>query len=98
MPSRIACEAMRLGRCLRVQYDGTARVVEVHAVGIDAAGLFVMRVYQTRGGREESEPPGWKLLSLDETAGVRILDEASNAPRPGYKRGDQDLRVIIREL
>jgi hypothetical protein len=40
-----------------------------------------MRDYQTRGGREESEPPGWKLLSLDETAGVRILDEASNAPR-----------------
>jgi hypothetical protein len=44
-----------------------------------------MRVWQDCGGSVSGERAGWKLLRLDETRGLQILDEPSEAPRPQYK-------------
>lgn len=45
-----------------------------------------MRVWQVRGGSVSGERAGWKLLRLDETRGLQILDEPPEAPHPQYKR------------
>jgi len=93
-----ACEALDTGRCLEIRYDGFTRTVEVHAVGTTKEGNAVMRVWQVRGGSVHNEPIGWKLLRLDETLGLTILDEASQAPRPGYRRNDRVMQNIICQL
>ncbi|WP_417711345.1 hypothetical protein [Roseibium aggregatum] len=89
-----ACDALRDGKRLELRYDGWSRVVEVHAVGDTDEGNEIMRVWQVRGGSESGERSGWKLLRLDEAFGAHVIDEKSEAPRRGYKRGDKAMRRI----
>lgn len=98
MDASTACEALRLRRCLEVQYNGFTRVVEVHAVGTSTTGNVVMRVWQVRGGSVHDEPIGWKLLRLDEAIGLGITNDPSTAPRPGYKPGDKGMTTIFCQL
>ena len=94
MHSGMACEALQKGVCLDLRYHGFTRTVEVHAVGISTADHPVMRCWQLRGGSKSHEPVGWKLLRLDEIAGVALTTEKSLAPRKGYKHGDRDMKRI----
>jgi hypothetical protein len=94
MYSETACAALHAGKCLELQYDGYSRVVEVHAVGTSTANNLVMRVFQIRGGSVSGERTGWKLMRLDEAISAHVIDEPSQAPRSGYKRGDRDMVVI----
>ncbi len=98
MNTNVACEALKSGRRLEISYDGFARIVEVHAVGLTKHRRAVMRVWQVRGGSVHNEPTGWKLLRLDETRGQSILDEESLAPRNGYHRGDRAMATILCQL
>jgi len=98
MHTATACDALAKGRRLQISYDGFYRVVEVHACGITKDGNAVMRVYQVRGGSVSNEPIGWKLLRLDEAIALSILEEASEAPRPGYRRGDKAMASIIAQI
>ena len=86
-----ACAALQQGRRLELRYDGYTRIVEVHAVGVSSARHAAMRVWQVRGGSVSGERSGWKLMRLDEALSAHIIDEPSEAPRSGYKRGDKDL-------
>lgn len=93
-----AIEALNAKRRLEIQYDGYVRVVEVHACGYTSKDHAIMRVWQVRGGSVSGERAGWKLLRLDETRGIRILEEASDAPRPGYRKGDRDMARILAQI
>ena len=93
-----AIDALKSGRRLEIRYDGFIRVVEVHACGYTAKGHAVMRVWQVRGDSVSGERAGWKLLRLDETRGLQILDEPSEAPRPQYKRGDGYMARILAQV
>lgn len=94
----IACDALSKSSCLRLNYDGFHRIVEVHAVGISTAGRAIMRVWQVRGGSVHNEPVGWKLLRLDEATSVALTEERSLAPRAGYKRNDKDMTKIFCQI
>ena len=83
----VACDALRQGKCLELRYDGFFRVVEVHTVGVTTAGNEAMSVYQVRGGSDSNERRGWKTMRLDEALAATVIDEKSEAPRTGYKRG-----------
>ena len=93
-----ACQALQEKRRLEIRYDGYTRVVEVHACGITSDGNAVMRVWQVRGGSGSGERSGWKLLRLDETRGLELLSEASEAPRSGYIRNDKAMTRIRCQL
>jgi hypothetical protein len=93
-----ACRALREHRVLELRYDGYSRCVEVHAVGYSKTGEAMMRAWQVRGGSASREKVGWKLMRLAEALGAGLSDEASAAPRKGYKRGDAALARIICEL
>lgn len=82
------CDTIRAQKCLEVRYDGFTRIVEVHAVGYTKEGNVIARVWQVRGGSNSNERVGWKLLRLDEAFSAHMIDEKSEAPRRGYKRGD----------
>lgn len=94
----ITCQALQQGRILELQYDGYSRCVEVHAVGISKAGHQVMACWQTSGGSSSGEQVGWKLMRLDEVRGAVVSDQASAAPRNGYRSGDKRMQRIICEL
>jgi hypothetical protein len=98
MDASRACQALNSGCCLDVRYDGYSRVVEVHACGWTKEEHAIMRVWQVRGGSVSNEPIGWKLLRLNEVAGLAILNEKSRAPRSGYNRGDRAMSRIVCQL
>jgi hypothetical protein len=93
-----ASEAVAQGRCLEVRYNGYVRVVEVHACGYTREGHAIIRVWQVRGGSASGERSGWKLLRLDEARALSVMDEASQAPRRGYRRGDSAMSRIVAQV
>ncbi|MEZ5681624.1 MAG: hypothetical protein R3E14_10055 [Erythrobacter sp.] len=86
--------AGRSGVCLSLTYNEYSRIVEVHAVGVSAAGNRLMRVFQVSGGSASGETVGWKLMRLDATSNLVVTDQVSKAPRPLYKRGDRAMKRI----
>jgi len=84
--------------CLNLQYDGYSRLVEVHAVGKTTKGNVAMRVFQVGGGSVSGETFGWKLMTIDKSYSLHITTTPSEAPRPGYVRGDRGMADIYGEL
>ena len=89
-----ACDALRSGKRVALFYEGHDRVVEIHAVGTSSEGNGLLRVYQVRGGSNSGKEPPWRMLRVERIQNARILDEASSAPRPGYKPGDSGMETI----
>jgi hypothetical protein len=95
MLQTMACDALEKGKRLELRYDGYTRVVEVHAVGRTKEDNLIMRVWQVRGGSHGGERQGWKIMRIEETFLAHMIDEKSEAPRPGYKPDDPIMQVII---
>ena len=93
--TQVFCDALGTKRRLQLHYVGYLRVVEVHACGVTKDGDSVARVWQVSGGSVTGEPVGWKLLRIDEVHRANLLGEASEAPRPGYRRTDAAMARII---
>jgi hypothetical protein len=93
-----ACEALRSGHVLELQYDGYVRLVEVHAVGFTGEDSPIMRAWQIRGGADNKESTGWKLLRVDEANGAVVTDQKSLAPRPDYQAGDKAMKLMTCQL
>jgi hypothetical protein len=98
MSVQTACEALRSGHVLELQYDGYSRLVEVHAVGFTEEDNPVMRAWQIRGGAEDKEPIGWKLLRVDEAIGAVVTSQKSLAPRLDYQAGGNEMKLITCQL
>ena len=94
-PFAAVCDAVSNARYLELSYGGHARVVEVHIVGTSRDGEALMRVWQVRGGSVSGEPAGWKMFHLDRVTAMRLTDEPSRAPRPGYQRNDPAIVRVI---
>lgn len=92
---KLAINAIKLGITLPVLYDGTLRLVEVHAVGVTTKGNAAMRVFQIAGETHSGEELGWKLMTLDK---VSFVYQKSQAPREGFKPGDKGLGTIFAEV
>jgi hypothetical protein len=93
-----ACKALREGKVLELRYDGFHRSVEVHACGYTKQGHAILRGWQVSGGSASGEREGWKLLRLDEASAAQLSDEASQAPRRGFKLGDPAMARIVCEV
>ena len=93
-----ACEALNAKQRVELKYSGRDRVVEVHAAGYTRDEKAIMRVWQVRGGSAGGDFSGWKLLRLDEITSSEILDEKSEAPRRGYRKGDPAITKLVCEL
>lgn len=89
-----ACNALHRSLRLELIYDGFSRVIEVHAVGTTQDGNEIMRAWQVRGGSDSGERSGWKIFRLDEALAAHVINEKSEAPRHGYKRGDKAMAFI----
>ena len=79
-------------------FQGLKRAVEVQPIGKSESGKTLIRIWQTCGVGQSKQSVGWKLLSLDGSSDLAIVDEASEAPRNGYKTGDRAMAEIVAEL
>lgn len=96
----ILIDALRRDRTVMFAYDDKPRVVEIHAIGTSTkdAGI-VVRGYQV-GGDASRPLPAWHLFRLDRIPPhtLAIGPRTSEAPRPGYARGDRQMADIIAQI
>jgi len=83
---------------LKFHYDGQPRVVEPHAHGLSTAGNEVLRCYQTDGGSNSGNVPGWHLMTVSKMVNLTVTDSHFDSPRPDYKRGDKSMSTIYAQL
>jgi hypothetical protein len=98
MNRNIACDALTLNKRLQLNYKGHVRTLEVHSVGVATKGHPAILAFQVEGGSNSTEQQGWKFLNLDEATSVTILDEASEAPRNGYRGGVRGMIEIFAQV
>lgn len=90
-------DAINQRKTLALTYKLISREVEPHAVGKSSKGELLLRCYQTRGGHVEAGHE-WDLLKVSNIVSLRLTGEGFAGPRPGYKRGDKMLAVILAQL
>jgi hypothetical protein len=83
---------------LKFNYEGYERIVEPHTYGVSTKGNELLRAYQTEGGSNSGNVPGWKLFKYLEMNLLETLDNTFHNPRPGYKKGDSVMQTIYEEL
>lgn len=94
-----AMQAIDEKKVLQLDYGGWTRLVEVHAVGVSTAGNPVLRGWQLTGGSQSGGHAGWKLFDLDKVPETfKLTDYPSEAPREGFRRGDNAMLEIFREV
>lgn len=80
-------------RCsLRILYAPGYRYIEPHAYGTGSDSQMLLRAYQTSGASDSGEHENWKLFRVDRIEIVEPSGDPSEAPRPGYKRGDRAMK------
>jgi hypothetical protein len=101
----VICSAIANHQLLHLSYIGWSRIVEPHAYGIGAGRHEVIRAWQVHDCVASSEPTGWKLepigwklLRLHAVRSFLPLTDRFLEPRPGYRRGDQDIWLMYCQL
>lgn len=85
--------------CLRIWYEPGERLIEPHTLGRGSDGQLLLRAYQVSGASASGEHEHWKLFRVDRMRDAARDDTPSEAPRPGYKRGDKIMKLgIIAEV
>lgn len=96
--NQLAIQAMKEGKRVSLSYHGEERLVEIHALGLSTKGKPCVRVFQVIGGAVFGANTGWKMLSLSDIDDPILVDEVSEAPRPGYNPGDRGMSTILMEI
>lgn len=91
-------EALEARYLFQFDYDDKPRLVEPHALGLNAKGDVVLRGYQV-AGESNTKDEGWKLFTLEKARMIVVRDDVpSMAPRPGYKAADSAMAEIFAAL
>jgi hypothetical protein len=68
-------------RLARLRYQGHERVVEPHLLGLHEAGEPMLVAYQTSGGSQSGQVPGWRTFITTSIEDVVIDDQHFPGPR-----------------
>jgi WYL domain-containing protein len=72
----------------RIRYQGRDRVIEPQLIGIHEAGEPMLVAYQTAGGSQSGDVPGWRTFITTSIEDVEVTDQRFSGPR-----GDLDITV-----
>ena len=75
-------------RVTRIRYQGRDRVIEPQLIGIHEAGEPMLVAYQTAGGTQSGDVPGWRTFITTSIEDVEVTDQRFSGPR-----GDLDVTM-----
>jgi len=73
-------------RVTRIRYQGRDRVIEPQLIGIHEAGEPMLVAYQTGGGSQSGDLPGWRTFITTSVEDVEVTEQRFSGPR-----GDLDI-------
>jgi hypothetical protein len=68
-------------RLVRFRYQGHERTVEPHLLGLHEAGEPLLVAYQTGGGSQSGQVPGWRTFITTSIEDVVVDDQHFPGPR-----------------
>jgi hypothetical protein len=74
-------------RVTRIRYQGRDRVIEPQLIGIHEAGEPMLVAYQTAGGSQSGDVPGWRTFITTSVEQVEVTDERFAGPRGDLNLG-----------
>jgi len=83
---------------LTLTYNGSNRVVEPHAYGVNHLGHDVLRCFQVSGWSDSGQSHGWKLLIVRDAFAISKTGAVFASARKCYKRGDKAMRHIYAQI
>ena len=81
-------EALEMGCCLEIYYDGLCIIGEVHAAGWDKAHNPAVLLFEKSDSACEHVGE-WRFVSLEAARGLDVSGYFSEAPRPDYQPSDR---------
>jgi hypothetical protein len=94
----LIAEAIASRSLLRLEYNGSTRIIEPHIYGLDTRGHPALSAYQVTGGSLSGENHGWKTFDIRKIHGLQLLESHFRQPRPEYNASDPKFRTIYRRL
>ncbi len=83
----------------RIASTEVSRVVEPHAYGVTHDGRHTLWAWRLAGeGSDSNADSAWELVPTDEMRDVCVLAETFAGPRPHYRRGNKQMRLIHAQL
>jgi hypothetical protein len=82
-------------RVVRFRYHGQARTVEPQLVGLHEAGEPMLVGYQTAGGSNSGEVPGWRTFITMVIEELEVLPEGFAAARGDLALAAEPMREIF---
>ena len=80
---------------VRLRYQGRDRTVEPHLLGIHEAGEPILVAYQTAGGSESGDVPGWRSFISTAVDEVEFVGQHFPGPRSDLNAAAQPMIEIF---
>lgn len=95
---RLIAQAIASRNLLRLDYNGSTRVVEPHIYGLDTHGHEALSAYQVAGGSLSGADIGWKTFDIGKIRRLQLLGSHFTQPRPEYNASDARFGTVYRRL
>ena len=84
-------------RVVEFIYQGYRRTVEPYLLGLHEAGEPILLGYQTAGGSQSGEVPGWRTFTTTGIGEVEVSDRSFAGPRSDFNPyGHSMLEIFAR--
>lgn len=84
-------------RVVELTYQGYRRTVEPYLLGLHEAGEPILLGYQTAGGSQSGEIPGWRAFITTGIGDVEVIDRTFAGPRSDFNPyGHSMLEIFAR--
>jgi hypothetical protein len=82
-------------RVVEFIYEGYRRTVEPYLLGLHEAGEPLLLGYQTAGGSQSGEIPGWRTFVTTAIGDVAVTDRSFSGPRSDFNPYGQSMLEIF---
>jgi hypothetical protein len=84
-------------RVVEFSYQGYRRTVEPYLLGLHEAGEPILLGYQTAGGSQSGEIPGWRAFITTAIGDIEVINRTFAGPRSDFNPyGESMLEIFAR--
>lgn len=87
-------QAINAMMVIEFRYNGSRRIVEPHALGINNRGKLTLCAWQLSGGSGND----WRDYHVERISELVVSEDAFAEPRPGFNPNDKTLKTVICSL
>lgn len=88
------CFAIKNMQMLKIDYNGTERIIEPHAYGLNKKNHEMLRAFQVSGFSKSDKPSSWKLFKCEHIDNIIQMSESFEVREDYNPNGDSQIPNI----